>query len=176
MGFLKVVGAAWTRANGLSIVQFSVTLPLASPGPAEESPVTSPSVLHPWETRARLMVGFESEFHVVVLQEPRRLYRGCFGPDRIEQALTSNYENGRNPHPADLRATVLHMAVSMFEDKDLVLHLAQRRPDRVGDHVATVELQPGFGVCIADTSGPGHWSVWGRPVQLLEFVADVERA
>jgi hypothetical protein len=122
------------------------------------------------------MAGFESEFHVVVLQEPRRLYRGCFGADRIEEALRSNYENGRNPHPADLRATVLHMAVSLFEDRDLLLQLARRRPDRIGDHVATIELQPGFGVCIADTSGPGHWSVWGRPAQLLEFVTDVEGA
>jgi hypothetical protein len=122
------------------------------------------------------MAGFETEFHVVVLQEPRRLYRGCFGSDRIDEALKSNYENGRNPHPADLRATVLHMAVSLFEDKDLVLHLARRRPDRIGDHVATIDLQPGLGVCVADTSGPGHWSVWGRAAQLLEFVTDVEPA
>ena len=56
------------------------------------------------------MAEFESEFHVVVLQEPTRLYRGCFGPDRVVEALKSNYENGRNPHPADLRATILHMA------------------------------------------------------------------
>jgi hypothetical protein len=52
--------------------------------------------------------------------------------------------------------------------------MARRRPDRIGTHIATIPLEPGHGVCIADTGGPGHWSVWGVPSQLVAFVADVE--
>jgi hypothetical protein len=117
----------------------------------------------------------QNEFRVVVLQEPMRLYRGCHGTGRssIEAALMSNYQAGRAPHPADLRATVLHMAVSMFEDSDVVAVQARRRPERVGTHIARVDLQPGHGVCVADTGGRGHWSVWGIPAQLADFVTDV---
>jgi hypothetical protein len=103
------------------------------------------------------------------------LYRACHGADRtaLETALTSNYQAGRSPHPSDLKATVLFMAVSLFENRGAVSHLARRRPDRIGTHIATVELQPGHGVCIADTGSTGHWSVWGIPAQLAEFVTDV---
>jgi glutathione synthase/RimK-type ligase-like ATP-grasp enzyme len=122
------------------------------------------------------MTAFESEYRVVVLQRPMRVYRGCFTHDAAEEDFKSNYERGRSPHPADLRATVLHMAVSMFGDRNAVRYLAGRYPRRVGEFVAALDLQPGFGVCDADTSGPGHWSVWGRPAQLRDFVASIERA
>jgi hypothetical protein len=75
--------------------------------------------------------------------------------------MRSNYETGRPTHPADLRATVLHMAVSMFEDAEGLSPLARRRPDRVGTHVARVLLRPDRGICLADTGSPGHWSIWG---------------
>jgi hypothetical protein len=65
------------------------------------------------------------------------------------------------------------MAVSMFEDPDVVVMQARRRPDRVGTHIARIEMQPGHGVCVADTGGPGHWSIWGIPAQLADFVANV---
>jgi hypothetical protein len=115
----------------------------------------------------------DSEYRVVILTEPVILHRGCFGPTRLREAFLSNYEAGRPPHPQDLRATVLHMAVSMFEDFDLVHRLCSRRPDRIGTHILTAELQPGHGVCIADTSGPGHWSIWGIPTTLESMVVDV---
>jgi hypothetical protein len=68
------------------------------------------------------------------------------------------------------------MAVSMFENRDTVRYLAGRYPRRVGEFIAAVDLHPEAGVCLASTSGPGHWSVWARPAQLRAFVADVERA
>jgi hypothetical protein len=122
------------------------------------------------------MMSAHRDFHVVVLDEPRRLYRGILDPSQLEDAFKSNYELGRSPHPADLRATVLHMALSFFEDPDVLRRLARRYPRRIGTYVATVDLEPGQGVCVADTAGPGHWSVWGRPAQLAAFTADVERA
>jgi hypothetical protein len=119
------------------------------------------------------MAGFESEYHVFVLQEPMQLFRAIVDPDQIEEDFKSNYERGRSPHPADLRATVLHMAVSLFEDPRTVARVARRAPNRLGRYIVTIEIRPGFGVCVADTSGPGHWSVWARPAQLREFVTDV---
>ncbi len=120
----------------------------------------------------------EDAFHVVVLQEPKTLHRGCSGDDprSLMEALSSNYEMGRSPHPQDLRATVLHMAVSGFEDRDRLASLARRRPQRIGTHILTVELQPRVGVCVADTSGPGHWSIWGVPAHLAALVIDVSPA
>jgi hypothetical protein len=127
--------------------------------------------------RYSLVAARQIEFHVVVLQEPKILYRACFGRgrDALLRAMSSNYEVNRHPpHPADLRATVLHMAVSGFENRDLLAQLARKRPDRIGSHIARLELRPNHGVCIADTGGVGHWSVWGIPAQLTEFIADVE--
>jgi hypothetical protein len=63
------------------------------------------------------MASRQNEFRVFVLREPITLYRGCFGRDHgaVLEALTSNYENNRPPHPEARRAAVLHMAVSGFE-------------------------------------------------------------
>lgn len=124
------------------------------------------------------MAPTEDEFRVLVLQEPRTLHRGCFGDDprSLIESLSSNYELGRSPHPQDLRATVVHMAVSGFEDRDRLAALARRRPQRIGTHILTVELQPGYGVCLADRGGPGHWSIWGVPAQLAALVLSVSPA
>ena len=48
------------------------------------------------------------------------VFRGCHDAKgaALVDAMRSNYEVGRPAHPADLRATVLHMAVSMFEDAE----------------------------------------------------------
>lgn len=112
---------------------------------------------------------------VALLKQPMTVFRGCHGRESaaVVDAMRSNYETGRPTHPADLRATVLHMAVSMFEDADVLLGLARRRPDRIGTHVARIELRPGRGVCLADTGSPGHWSVWGIPDVLASCVVDV---
>jgi hypothetical protein len=112
---------------------------------------------------------------VELVEEPRTLFRACHGSTvtEITAALRSNYETGRPPHPADLRATILHMAVSMFENEERVLNFARRRPGRLGTHVARVELQPGHGICVADTGSAGHWSVWGRPAVLVDLVSNV---
>jgi len=122
------------------------------------------------------MAAFESEFHVHVLTKPMTLYRGCRGRDQraLEEAVSSNFQVGRSPHPTDLHAAVLYMAVSMFASSATIAALARRRPGRIGTHVACMELQPGHGVCVADTGGVGHWSVWGVPALLVQFVVSVE--
>jgi hypothetical protein len=112
---------------------------------------------------------------VSLLERPMTVFRGCHSADRaaLADAMRSNYETGRPAHPADLRATVLHMAISMFEDAEVLIRLGRRRPDRVGTHVARVELRPGRGICLADTGSRGHWSIWGIPDGLAGCVVDV---
>lgn len=121
------------------------------------------------------MPALEFPITVALLERPMTVFRGCGGAGRLAlvDAVRSNYETGRPAHPADLRATVLHMAVSMFEDAEVLLRLGRRRPDRIGTHLARVELQPGCGICLADTGSRGHWSVWGIPTELASCVVDV---
>jgi hypothetical protein len=62
-----------------------------------------------------------------------RLYRACSvgWPGDVDD-MRSNYERNRSTHPEDRRATVLHMAVSMFENRDVVATLCLRNPQRLG--------------------------------------------
>lgn len=112
---------------------------------------------------------------VDMLRRPKVVFRGCNGADHVAivDAMRSNYETGRPTHPVDLRTTVLHMAVSMFEDGHMLERLAVRRPDRIGTHLAQIELQPDHGICLADTGSPGHWSIWGVPEELADCVLEV---
>jgi len=114
---------------------------------------------------------------VAVLEEDQRLYRVCFAPDdeRFIDSLRSHYELGRPPRGPENRAAVIHMALSMFGSREVSRQLALRVP-KLGGHIATVDLRPGLGICVAKTGGPAHWSVWGRPTQLAGCVADVEIA
>lgn len=121
------------------------------------------------------MPGLDFPITVALLERPMTVFRGCddVGRAALVDAMRSNYETGRPAHPADLRASVLHMAVSMFEDAEVLLRLARRRPDRIGTYLARIELQPGHGICLADTGSRGHWSVWGILDELASCVVDV---
>ncbi len=68
---------------------------------------------------------------VAVLERSMTVFRGCHDEEGVAlvDAMRSNYETGRAPHPADLRATVLHMAVLMFEDVTACLRRCHRRDD-----------------------------------------------
>ena len=126
-----------------------------------------------------LMAGMSllRELTVVVLESEQRLYRVC-GPwagEGFKDGLRSHYELGRPPRGPENRAAVVHMALSMFERPAVAVDLAARVP-KLGGHVATVDLQPGVGICVAKTGGPAHWSVWGRPGALAACVAGVVHA
>jgi hypothetical protein len=66
------------------------------------------------------------------------------------------------------------MALSTFDDAGKLLPFARMRPDRVGSHIARLELRPGSGICFADTVSDGHFSVWGRADVLAAHVVSVE--
>ena len=112
---------------------------------------------------------------VHVLLEPMRLYR--IVPERessgFEDAFRSHYELDRPPRGPENRAAVIHMAVSMFDEFGVAEAMAQRIP-KLGGRIATMDLEPDAGICVAKTGSPAHWSVWGRPPQLVACVAEVE--
>jgi hypothetical protein len=114
---------------------------------------------------------------VVVLEEGMRLYRVCRAREdaAFVDGLRSHYEQGLLPRGPENRAAVVHMALSMFDAPSVAAQLARRVP-KLGGHVATLDLQPGVGLCVAKTGGPAHWSVWGRPLQLESCVTDVVEA
>lgn len=105
------------------------------------------------------------EVRVRVLEDEMRLYRATWGDgDQAQlQSFRSHYELQRPPRGPEVRAAVIHMAVSMFEAAQPCWALIDRTGGRIGDHVAEVRLLPGRGVCVAKTGGPLHWSVWGDP-------------
>lgn len=111
---------------------------------------------------------------VEVLDEKRQLFRVCANPDidAVEIAFRSHYELRRPPRGPENRAAVIHMALSMFDRPEIAADLARRVP-KLGGYVATVDLVPGIGICVAKTGAPAHWSVWGRPGQLATCVTDV---
>ena len=97
-----------------------------------------------------------------------RLYRATWAehdPARVD-SFRSHDELQRPPRGPEIRAAVIHMAVSMFETAEPCWALIDRTNGRIGDHVAELRLVPGFGVCTAKTGGPLHWSVWRDPAVL----------
>jgi hypothetical protein len=111
---------------------------------------------------------------VVVVDKTKRLYRvsRAAGDQRFTEAFRSHYEHGLPPRGPENRAAVIHMALSMFDSLDVAAQLAVRVA-KLGGHVATIDLEPGLGLCVAKTGGAAHWSVWGRPLQLAGCVTDV---
>jgi hypothetical protein len=95
------------------------------------------------------------EVVVRVLEEEMRLYRATWadrGPPQLD-SFRSHYELQRPPRGPEVRAAVIHMAVSMFETAEPCWALIDRTRGRIGDHVAELRLVPGRGVCAARTAG-----------------------
>jgi hypothetical protein len=108
------------------------------------------------------------DVQVRVLDTEMRLFRICGAstdPAHLD-SFRSHYELQRSPRGPEVWATVIHMAVSMFETDAPCRGLIDRTRGRIGDRVAELRLGLGHGVCVAKTGGPLHWSVWGRPDEL----------
>ena len=95
---------------------------------------------------------------VRVLDAEMRLYRACAGSAEgvVPESFRSHFELKRPPRGPENRATVIHMALSMFEEPEPCWDLIERTRGKIGDHVAELRLTPGRGVCVAKTAGPLH--------------------
>lgn len=122
-------------------------------------------------------------FHIEVLAEPLTLYRVCKATsigdeERLLIDLRSNYEKKPNkpPYRLDAHATVIHMGLSFWGNEDSARRMSHHLAQHLGEHIARLHIEPDYGVCVADTGPEGHFTVWGRPGKLLEFVQDVVQA
>lgn len=113
------------------------------------------------------------EVLVRVLEDEMRLYRATWADQNPAQldSFRSHYELQRRPRGPEIRAAVIHMAVSMFETAEPCWALIDRTKGPIGDQVAVLRLVPRRGVCTAKTGGPLHWSVWGDPAVLQAAVS-----
>ncbi len=64
------------------------------------------------------------------------------------------------------------MGLSMYLTQEMAMETARRYP-KIGRFIARLRLGPGYGFNLAPTHQPGHLTVWGRPLQLKEAVADI---
>ncbi|MFT4035550.1 MAG: hypothetical protein QM679_08240 [Patulibacter sp.] len=125
-------------------------------------------------------------FKVDVLTEPRTLWMlvsASSVPDDErdrERLFHSRFALDESPHPFARRATVLYMALSMWDESGFahlrgLVALNASTPR----FVARVALKPkvkshATGICIADTAEHGHWSVWGTPAKLGHCLVDIQ--
>ena len=102
-----------------------------------------------------------------------RIVRGVSAqhPEVIE-GLHSNYRRGFDPRGIEVANALVHMGLSTYRARHRAVGIATRWP-QIGNHIAELRLRPDHGIWFADTGEPGHITVWGRPLQLLDCVADI---
>jgi hypothetical protein len=106
---------------------------------------------------------------------PLTLFRVCHVSTSgavLADSFRSNYERDRPPRGWEARNVLIQMGLSMFVREPQAEGTARRFP-KIGDHVARVELHPGFGTAYAPTGPPGHMTIWGRPLELVAAVVDI---
>ncbi len=102
-----------------------------------------------------------------------RIVRGADrGAPAVLDSLRSHYERGAPPRGYERRLAVIHMGLSVFSTHAAARAMALKWP-AIGTFVAELSLEPENGFCLADTGQQGHWTLWGRPLQLLASIADI---
>ncbi len=64
------------------------------------------------------------------------------------------------------------MGLSVFSAQTAAEAMALRWP-RIATFIAELTLEPGRWFCLVDTGQPGHWTLWGWPLQLVDSIADI---
>lgn len=116
------------------------------------------------------------EVYEVPAESEIELYRIVRSSDKESSALfesfISNFASGKPPRRIEARSACVHMGLSMYERPSQAEQTARLFPV-IGGCVARLRLQPGNGFNLARTGQTGHWTVWGRPDQLVAAVADI---
>jgi hypothetical protein len=111
-----------------------------------------------------IVPGREVELHRIVRSDLRE------DPVMLN-SFKSNYELSDPPRRVERDAAVIHMGISTYLTSRAATETALRFP-KLGDYIARLLLGAGQGVNLAQTGHPGHLTVWGDPVKLLESVVD----
>jgi hypothetical protein len=87
--------------------------------------------------------------------------------------FTSSFVRDRPPRGMERRSVVIQMGISLFESPEQAAGVARRFPV-IGGLIALVRMESGHGFCWADTGPPGHMTVWGRPLQFVAGIVDIQ--
>lgn len=87
-------------------------------------------------------------------------------------SLRSHYELDREPRGIEQRRAVIHMGISMFKSRESAAAMSRKWP-KLGRFVAKVELRACQGFNLAETGPVGHLTIWGRPPQLAQAIAEI---
>ena len=111
------------------------------------------------------------EIYEIPPDRPVELFRIVRSDDRRNPAFRgsfmSNFATGRPP-----RSAAIQMGLSMYEQSTQAEGTARLYP-AIGQYVARLLVAAGQGFNLASTGQVGHWTVWGRPDQLVDAVVDV---
>lgn len=94
------------------------------------------------------------------------------GDPAFLDSLRSNYDLGRPPRRREEHWSIVHMGISTFSDPRAAAGTARKWPV-IGEWVAQIALTHGQGFNVAHTGMPGHLTLWGDPIKLLEAVVDI---
>ena len=96
----------------------------------------------------------------------RTVYRLSDTSEPTEEDWQSPFARGDRPRKAQIPNVLIHLGLSMTDRPEPLLSLRRAFPN-LGDFIVDVELRGDLGVWFADTLWDGHYTVWGRPSDLV---------
>jgi len=112
--------------------------------------------------------------HEAPLSETLTLYRIVWTDPPTANDMTSNTALGRQPRGNDPEVLRLWRGISLFNSVERARRQAQRRPWHGKAFIATLVI-PLTAFQLEQTRSDGHYTLWGDPHDILEYVRHVER-
>lgn len=102
-----------------------------------------------------------------------RLYRICWTDPPTETDMMSNQALGKRPRWPDSEALRLWAGISLFDTAERARSQAMRHPWRGRAFIAALDIPAGV-FQMERTRSRGHYTLWGEPRDILEYVRRVE--